>query len=62
MGVLCEEDIKESNCLKKRICENCMEELKGIFSDDQLKLFEESFYRATAGVILERKDSVNGSR
>lgn len=54
MGVLCEEDIKESNCLKKRICENCMEELKGIFSDDQLKRFEESFYKATAGAVLER--------
>lgn len=47
-------DIKESNCLKKKICENCMEELKDVFSDDQLKKFEESFYKATAGVVLEK--------
>ena len=62
MGILCIEDIKESNRLKKKICENCMKELKGVFSDDQLKLFEESFYSAVNGYILKRKDSANGSR
>lgn len=55
-------DIKESNCLKKKICENCMEELKGVFSDDQLKRFEDAFYSAVDGYIVERKDSTNGSR
>lgn len=49
-------NIKESNRLKKKICENCMEELKGVFSDDQLKKFEESFYKATADVVLEKKE------
>lgn len=47
---------EESNLLKKKICENCVEDLKGVFSDDQLKRFEESFYKATAGVILEKRE------
>ncbi len=36
-------DIKESNRIKKEICENCKEALKGVFSDDQLKKFEDCF-------------------
>ena len=46
------EDIRESNHIKKEICESCMEDLKGVFSDDQLKRFEDNFYKAFAGVVL----------
>lgn len=56
MGVLCVEDINESNRLKKETCESCMEELRGVLSDDQLKKFEEVFYKSAANVILEKKD------
>lgn len=49
------EDIRESNRIKKEICESCMKDLKGIFSDDQLKRFEDSFYKAFAGVVLGRR-------
>jgi len=56
MSTLYVEDIQESSCLKKEICESCMEELKGIFTDDQLKRFEESFYKATNNVALERRE------
>lgn len=56
MGVLCVEDINESNRLKKETCESCMEELKGVLSEEQLKKFEKAFYKSAANVILERKD------
>lgn len=48
-------DIKESNRIKKEICESCMEDLKGTFSDKQLERFEKVFYEATAGVVLGEK-------
>jgi len=56
MGIVAKEDIRKSNRLKKEICESCMEELKGIFTDDQLKRFEESFYKATNNMVLERRE------
>ena len=48
-------DIKESNRIKKEICENCMEDLKSVLSDDQLKKFEEVFYEVTTNAILGRR-------
>lgn len=48
-------DIRESNHIKKEICESCMEDLKDVLSDDQLKKFEEVFYEATANAILGRR-------
>ena len=48
-------DIRESNRIKKEICESCMEDLKDVLSDDQLKKFEDCFYGATANAILERR-------
>lgn len=50
-------DIRESNCIKKEICESCMEDLKGFFSDDQLKKFKKAFYEATAGVVLGKMEA-----
>lgn len=49
------EEIKESNRIKKETCESCMWDLKGVLSDDQMKMFEDAFYRATAGVVLEKR-------
>lgn len=48
-------DIRESNRIKKEICESCMEDLKGVLSDDQLKKFEEVFYEVTTNAILGRR-------
>ncbi len=55
MSAFCLKDIKESNHIKKEICENCKKDLQGILSDDQLKKFEDCFYGATANAILERR-------
>jgi hypothetical protein len=40
MSAFCLKDIKESNHIKKEICENCKKDLQGILSDDQLKKCE----------------------
>ena len=55
MGTITLKDIKESNRIKKETCESCIEDLKGVLSDDQLKKFEEVFYEATANAILGRR-------
>lgn len=54
------EDMKESNRLKEKACENCMRELEGILSDKQMQQFKEAFYTASEGYlfregILEQK-------
>lgn len=59
MKIIPMEDIRESNRIKKEICESCMEDLKGVFSDDQLEGFEDSFYDATAGVVLGKRADKN---
>lgn len=56
------EYIKESNCIKKETCKNCMEQLKDVLSDEQLEQFEDVFYSAVNGYILKRKEPVNGNR
>ena len=48
-------DIKESNRIKKEICENCKENLKEVLNNDQLNKFENCFYGATANAVLERR-------
>lgn len=55
MGFIKLEDIRESDRIKKEICESSMEDLRGVLSDDQLKKFEDAFYKATAGVVLGEK-------
>lgn len=49
------EDINESNRIKNETCKSCMEDLKGVLSDDQMKKFEEAFHKVTANAILERR-------
>lgn len=56
MRVIELEDIKESNRLKKETCESCIEELRGVLSKEQLKKFEEAFYKSAASVVLEKKE------
>ena len=55
MDIITLEDIRESNRIKKETCESCMEDLKGVLSDDQMKMFEWVFYRAFAGVVLGKR-------
>lgn len=55
MGTITLKDIRESNRIKNEICESCMEDLKDVLSDDQLKKLEEVFYGATANAILGRR-------
>lgn len=50
------EYIKESNRIKKEMCKSCMEQLKGVLSNEQLEKFEDVFYSAVNGYILKRKD------
>ena len=50
------EVIEESERLKKEMCESCMEDLKGIFTKEQLQRFEDVFYSNTAGRIFKRKE------
>ncbi len=47
--------IKESNRIKYEACENYKKQLKGILSYDEMKLFEDSFYKETKGYIFKRK-------
>lgn len=55
MDIIPLKDIRESNCIKKEICESCIEDLKSVFTGDQLKKFEEVFYDAAAGVVLGKR-------
>ena len=50
------EYIKESNRIKRETYKSCMEQLKGILSNEQLEKFEDAFYSAVNGYILKRKD------
>jgi len=46
---------EESNNIQYEVCENCKKQLKGILSDDEMKLFEDSFYKATKGYVFKGK-------
>lgn len=50
------EDIRESGHIKVETCKSCMEDLKGIFTKEQLQWFEAVFYSNTAGRIFKRKE------
>lgn len=45
----------ESESIKNEVCENCKNQLKGILSNDEMILFEDSFYKATKGYVFKRK-------
>lgn len=46
---------EESNNMQHEVCKNCKNQLKGILSDNEMKLFEDSFYKATEGYVFKRK-------
>ncbi len=50
-----ENNIVGSNRIQHETCENCKNQLKSILSNDEMKLFEDSFYRATKGYVFKRK-------
>ena len=50
------EDIRESGHIKVETCKSCMEDLKGIFTKEQLQWFEAVFYSNKAGRIFKRKE------
>lgn len=56
MEIITPKDIKESNRIKKETCKSCKERLKGILSDEQLKLFEDAFFSAVNGYTFKRKE------
>jgi len=46
----------ESNRLKKKICDRCIERLKDTLNAEQIRKFEEAFYSASDGYLFsERK-------
>ena len=46
----------ESNRLKKKTCDRCIERLKDTLNAEQIRKFEEAFYSASDGYLFsERK-------
>lgn len=48
--------IRESNRIKHETVESCKEQLKGVLSDEQLKVFENAFYKASENYIFKKKE------
>lgn len=44
-----------SSNIQHEVCEKCKNQLKSILSNDEMKLFEDSFYKATRGYVFMRK-------
>ena len=51
------ETVKESNRIKREGVENCKKQLKDILSDEQLKMFEDTFYKVTENYIFKKKET-----
>lgn len=47
----------ESNRIKHTVCENVKRDLKGILSDDEIKLFESIFYDVAKKYVFKEKRS-----
>lgn len=55
-GIFTMMKVIESNRLKKKICDRCIERLKDTLNAEQIRKFEEAFYSATDGYLFsERK-------
>lgn len=52
MGTTTMEKVKESNRLKEKACNNCMEKLNGVLSDGGMQQFREAFYAASEGYLF----------
>ena len=45
-----------SNQLKKKVCDSCVERLKGVLTNEQIKKFKEAFYGTSEEYLFsERK-------
>lgn len=42
----------KSNQLKRRVCNGCVERLKGVLTDEQIKRFEKAFYLASEDYLF----------
>ena len=59
MYMKCRKQLKRAVIYVKKeciLCKSCMEDLKGIFTKEQLQWFEAVFYSNTAGRIFKRKE------
>ncbi len=55
-GILTMRNVVKSNHLKKKVCNRCVERLKGILSAEQIREFQNAFYEASDGYLFsERK-------
>lgn len=55
-GIFTMMKVIESNRLKKKICDRCIERLKDTLNAEQIRKFEEAFYSASDGYLFsERK-------
>ena len=55
MGNFTKEDMRESNRLKEKACENCMGKLKGTVSEEEMQQFQKAFYTASEGICSVRR-------
>lgn len=44
-----------SNHIKHKTCKKCKDRLKGALSDEQLQLFEGTFYKVTKDYVFKEK-------
>lgn len=56
------DNITESNRLKEKACENCMERLQGALSDEQMQQFREAFYSASEGYMFQKGRDIPGQK
>jgi hypothetical protein len=55
-GIFTMMKVIESNRLKKKTCDRCIERLKDTLNAEQIRKFEEAFYSASDGYLFsERK-------
>lgn len=48
------EERKESEHLKEKACNNCMEKLNGVLSNGQIQQFRKAFYAASEGYMFQK--------
>lgn len=53
-GILTMMKVIESNRLKKKACDRCVERLKDTLNAEQIKKFEEAFYAASDGYLFSK--------
>lgn len=54
-GIFTMKKVVESNRLKKKICDCCVERLKDTLNAEQIRKFEEAFYAASDGYLFSKR-------